>query len=86
VHAPPDGPGIERWEFDHACDRLLEAGYELCDRDEAWSRFSELRSAYAGELNAMARWLEIPPVQWVGDRSLIAVDHMRKQLPVESLK
>lgn len=86
LHAPPSGPGIERWEFDNACERLVEAGYELRDRDEAWTRFSQLRAEYAAELNAMARWLEIPPLQWVGDRSLIAVEHMRKQLPYESLK
>jgi hypothetical protein len=63
--------GIERGEFDGACDRLKAAGYHIGDRDEAWKRFSALRRSYAAPLNALARWLEIPPVQWVGDRSLL---------------
>jgi hypothetical protein len=32
----------------------------------------------------MARWLEIPPIQWVGDRSLIAVPHLRAQMPAKT--
>ena len=32
--------GIERAEFDHACDRLAAAGYALRDRDDAWTRFA----------------------------------------------
>ncbi|HET9096236.1 MAG TPA: potassium channel family protein [Candidatus Baltobacteraceae bacterium] len=64
-------PGIERHEFDQACDHLEKAGYRLRDREAAWAEFSRLRSSYSGNLNALARWLEIPPVHWVGDRSLI---------------
>jgi Ion channel len=63
--------GIERSEFDDACDQLVEAGYKLRDRDEAWKRFSDLRSNYASRLNALARFFEIPPLQWIGDRSAI---------------
>jgi hypothetical protein len=63
--------GIERSEFDHACERLVAAGYELQDRDEAWARFSELRAAYASHLNELARFFEIPPLSWIGDRSAI---------------
>ena len=63
--------GIEREEFDHACDRLVVAGYTLRDRNEAWQRFAELRSGYASHLNVMARFFEIPPIQWIGDRSMI---------------
>lgn len=63
--------GIERGEFDGACDRLTAAGYRIGDRDQAWKKFSALRRSYAAPLNALARWLEIPPVQWVGDRSLL---------------
>lgn len=66
------GPGVERIEFQNACDRLRDAGYALLDVDLAWERFSHLRASYAPHLNALARWLEIPPVQWVGDRSIIA--------------
>jgi Ion channel len=66
------GPGVERIEFHTACDRLRDAGYALLDVDQAWDRFSRLRASYAPNLNALARWLEIPPVQWIGDRSIIA--------------
>lgn len=72
------GPGIERIEFDQACDRLQRAGYALKDRELAWMHFSELRATYAGHLNALARHFSIPPVQWVGDRSLISAGHMRE--------
>ena len=65
--------GIERPEFETACDRLTKAGFRLRDRDRAWTEFARLRSAYAGQLNSMARRMEIPPVQWVGDRSIIRV-------------
>jgi hypothetical protein len=64
-------PGVERHEFDRACERLQAAGYALRDRDDAWKRFSELRSSYAGHLNAMGAFFEIPPLQWVGDRGAI---------------
>jgi hypothetical protein len=63
--------GIERREFDNACDRLESAGYKLIDRDEAWKRFSELRAAYASNLNRLARFFEIAPLSWIGDRSPI---------------
>jgi nitrate reductase NapE component len=68
-----ESAGIGRDEFDKACDRLGNCGYTLHDRDEAWNRFSQLRGAYAGHLNSMARFFEIPPLQWVGDRSPIKV-------------
>jgi hypothetical protein len=54
-----------------ACEQLQEAGFQLIDRDAAWTEFSRLRHAYGPPFNAMARWLEIPPVQWVGDRSAL---------------
>lgn len=64
--------GVERGEFDDACDRLSENGYHIRDRDAAWSQFAQLRASYASPLNAMARWLRIPPVRWVGDRSMLS--------------
>ncbi len=73
VPAAEESVGIERSEFEHACDRLVSAGYKLHDRDDAWHRFSALRSGYAQRLNALARFFEIPPLQWVGDRSTINV-------------
>lgn len=68
-------PGIERHEFESACDRLAAAGYKLFDRDEAWERFGALRSTYAGHLNVMARFFQIPPLRWIGDRSSIELPH-----------
>jgi len=64
--------GIERFEFDAACEHLRAAGYVLRESDEAWPEFERLRSAYGPQLNAMARWLRTPPLQWIGDRSRIA--------------
>jgi Ion channel len=66
------GPGVEQIEFENACRRLQDAGYAILDPQYAWEKFSHLRASYAPHLNALARWLEIPPVQWVGDRSVIA--------------
>ncbi len=65
--------GIEREEFEHACDRLVAAGYKLYNRDEAWERFANMRSSYAPQLSAMAAFFQIPPLQWIGDRSAITV-------------
>jgi Ion channel len=65
--------GVERSEFEHACDRLATAGYKLRDRNEAWEKFLELRLGYAPHLNALARFFQIPPLQWIGDRSTINV-------------
>jgi hypothetical protein len=66
---------VERSEFDHACDRLDAAGYMLKDRDEAWERFKALRSSYAGNIDALAHYFQIPPLQWIGDRSAISQQH-----------
>ena len=68
-----ESTGIERSEFDHACERLVAAGYRLRERDEAWQRFASLRSSYAASLGRLAQLFEIPPLQWIGDRSAIAV-------------
>jgi hypothetical protein len=66
------GAGIERFEFDQAREKLSAAGYRIRGgADACWADFSQLRAAYAPELNALARFLEIPPIQWVGDRSLV---------------
>ena len=68
--------GIERAEFEHACDRLAAAGYALRERDEAWNRFSSLRSSYASHLDLLAHFFQIPPLQWIGDRSaIVATPH-----------
>jgi hypothetical protein len=67
-----ESAGIERAEFDHACDRLVAAGFTLRERNQAWERFSGLRSSYAPHLNVLARFFQIPPLQWIGDRSMIS--------------
>lgn len=61
-------PGLERIEFEAAAHRLREAGYTLLDLDAAWESFARLRQTYAAHLNALACWLQIPPVQWIGER------------------
>jgi hypothetical protein len=67
-----DGPMIERSEFDEARRRLAAAGYVLePDADAAWQAFAKSRSEYAGVLNAIARYFDVPPAEWVGDRSYI---------------
>ena len=71
--------GIERTEFDQAYVRLSELGFEMRDSERSWKDFSELRIAYAGALSAMAGFWQIPPLQWVGDRSLFSVQHVRDQ-------
>lgn len=69
---PLDGPMIERAEFDDARARLRTAGYVLVpDADASWSEFARLRSDYAGPLNALATFLDVPPAQWIGDRSYV---------------
>ncbi|MBV8726488.1 MAG: two pore domain potassium channel family protein [Candidatus Eremiobacteraeota bacterium] len=73
--------GIERLEFDQAYARLSEMGLEMRDPDRSWKDFSELRVAYAGALSTMAAFWQIPPLQWVGDRSIFSAQHVRDQLP-----
>ncbi|MBV8530074.1 MAG: two pore domain potassium channel family protein [Candidatus Eremiobacteraeota bacterium] len=85
VGAGEQSVGIERIEFDHACDRLAAAGYALRERNEAWMRFSGLRSSYAPHLNVMAGFFQIPPLQWIGDRSIIAVAPHGEHLPAAKI-
>jgi hypothetical protein len=66
------GAMIERAEYDEARGRLHDAGYTLVpDADAAWADFAKLRAEYAGPLNAMAKYLDVPPAQWIGDRSYV---------------
>lgn len=78
--APREGVGIERYEFDQARARLAELGFGLRDAEESWKEFCELRIAYAGALSAMAAFWQIPPLQWIGDRSIVSAQHVRSQL------
>ena len=63
--------GIDRSEFDTAYLRLADAGLTLRERESAWKEFSTIRATYANQLNRMAKYWQIPPTQWFGDRSLI---------------
>lgn len=66
------GAMIERIEYDDARERLRAAGYVLkSDADASWDEFAKLRAEYAGPLNALARFLDVPPAQWIGDRSYV---------------
>jgi len=77
-------PGVERYEFDEARERLAAAGYRLLGPDESWVAFAKFRSQYAGQLNAMAKWWAAPPTQWIGDRSYVhfGLDRHREAPPV----
>ena len=77
-------PGIGRDEFDAAYRRLADAGYTLRDADAAWADFVRYRTTYASSLNGMARLFEIPPAEWVGDRSFIRAPHVRGQMPLKT--
>jgi hypothetical protein len=68
-------PGLERLEFENACERLTHAGYRLHDRNVAWERFAAMRATYAPQLNALARYFAIPPLQWIGDRGPVSGPH-----------
>jgi len=66
------GPMIERLEYDNAREQLRAAGYVLmADADASWEKFAKKRAQYAGPLNALARYLDVPPAQWIGDRSYV---------------
>ncbi len=63
-------PGISREDFDRAYERLGAAGYVLHERERAWQDLSNMRADYAGSLDAMAAYFRIPPVAWLGERTL----------------
>jgi hypothetical protein len=67
-----DQPGVERAEFEDACQRLAKAGYQARGGEAAWRAFAQHRAAYATRLNALARYLATPPTQWIGDRTMLA--------------
>lgn len=69
-----ESPGLERAEFDNACE-LAHAGYRLRERAAAWERFSTMRATYAPQINSLARFFQIPPLQWIGDRGPVSGPH-----------
>ncbi len=74
--------GLDRHEYDAAYDRLAAAGLPLREREAAWTDFRTIRSTYANQINQMAKYWEIPPAQWFGDRSLIP-HHGPLDVPVD---
>ena len=61
--------GVEFDEFRQARARLEHAGWRLRPETESWEAFQQLRSEYAGRINALASYWASPPAQWIGDRS-----------------
>jgi multisubunit Na+/H+ antiporter MnhC subunit len=61
------GGGLERADFEAACDRLEAAGYCLARREAAWPAFEMARSTYAARLEGMAAYWATPANQWLGD-------------------
>ena len=49
----------------------LVATLLVADADAAWLRFAKKRSQYAGALNTIARYFDVPPAEWIGDRSYV---------------
>jgi hypothetical protein len=58
---------LERSDFDAACARLREAGYEVAPAERVWPAFEAARATYAPRLEAMARYLASPATPWLGD-------------------
>jgi hypothetical protein len=59
-------PGVDRAAFDAACDRLVDAGYNLAPRDRAWPAFETARAEYAPRLEAMATYWATASTSWLG--------------------
>ena len=64
-------PGVERFEFDQARQRLAAAGFHLTEAGAAWRGFASRRGHYARRLNEFAAFWMSPPAQWIGDRSML---------------
>src|SRR4029078_12093439 len=56
-----------RSAFGAACDRLVDAGYQLAPREEAWPTFEAARATYADRLQSLATYLATPSAQWLRD-------------------
>lgn len=64
------GPGISREQFSKACGELASAGLRVREENTAWEHFVSMRSTYAGNLNALAGFFQIPPLQWISEKEL----------------
>jgi hypothetical protein len=64
----PPHVGVEPEEFRRARERLAAAGWRLRPEEQSWERFSELRSAHASAVDALAEYWASPPADWIGER------------------
>jgi hypothetical protein len=66
----PDDPlALTREEFDDAVEHMREAGWQFeRDADGAWPHFRGWRVNYEAAAYALARFLDLPPAVWSGDR------------------
>ena len=64
-------PIVEKEEFEQAWKRLRASGYHCKNAEDGWNKFAHLRGSYASSLNQLARFLNIIPAQWIGDRSYL---------------
>jgi len=72
---PNAGPGVERVEWDTARKKLAKCGFSLKPEAQAWEMFQRKRTVYAASLNELAKHFTTPPAQWVGDRSMLSLNH-----------
>jgi hypothetical protein len=66
----PDDPLVlTRQEFDDAVEHMREAGWQFeRDAGDAWPHFHGWRVNYEAAAYALARFLDLPPAIWSGDR------------------
>jgi hypothetical protein len=66
----PDDPLVlTREEFDTALERMRRAGWVFeREPDEGWAHFRGWRVNYEGAAYALARFLDLPPAVWSGNR------------------
>jgi hypothetical protein len=66
---PSDPIALTREEFDQAVGHLRDAGWvPERDAEQAWPHFRGWRVNYEGAAYALARFLDLPPAMWSGER------------------
>lgn len=58
------GVPMDRAIFDRGIATLIAAGVPVRDDDEAFARFTEIRSSYIRPLSALGRYLAVPSGEW----------------------
>lgn len=75
-------PYVEKIEFIRARELLEKSGFALLDEEQSWQKFAARRATYAASLNELAKHFAAPPVQWIGDRSMVGSSpHRRVEKP-----